>query len=118
MACKISVTAKVFKVRKYDYHIKVKSMAEPEVTTMSKRGQVVIPQSVRERIGLKPKTKLLVYGEKDTVILKKLYLPSVREEWKRIRKIMDERIEKYGELTEEEIAAEVKAYRREKGLLK
>jgi len=67
---------------------------------------------------VKPKTKLLVYGEKDMVILKKPYLPSVREEWKRIRKIMDERIKKYGELTEEEIAAEVKAYRQKKGLLK
>lgn len=93
-------------------------MAEPEVTTVSERGQVVIPQSVRERLGLKPKTKLLVYGEGDTVILKKLYLPSVRDQWKRIRKVMDERIAKYGELSEDEIATEVKAYRREKGLLK
>jgi len=93
-------------------------MAEPEITTMSERGQVVIPQAVRERLGLKPKTKLLVYGEKDTIILKKLYLPNVREEWERIKKIMDERIKKYGELTEEDIAAEVKAYRRKKGLLR
>ena len=93
-------------------------MAEPEITTMSERGQVVIPQAVRERLGLKPKTKLLVYGEKDTIILKKLYLPNVREEWERIKKIMDKRIKKYGELTEEDIAAEVKAYRQKKGLLK
>jgi len=93
-------------------------MAEPEITTMSERGQVVIPQAVRERLGLKPKTKLLVYGEKDTIILKKLYLPNIREEWERIKKIMDERIKKYGELTEEDIVAEVKAYRRKKGLLK
>lgn len=93
-------------------------MAEPEVTTVSEKGQIVIPQATRNRLGLKPKTKLLVYGYDDTVILKKLYMPDVKEEWKRLKKIVDERVKKYGELSEKEIAEEVKAYRREKGLLK
>lgn len=93
-------------------------MAEPEVTTVSEKGQVVIPQAMRNKLGLKPKTKLLVYGYDDTVILKKLHLPDVRAEWKRLKKIVDERIKKYGELSEKEIAEEVKTYRREKGLLK
>jgi len=91
-------------------------MAEPEVTTVSEKGQVVIPQAVRNKLGLKPKTRLLVYGYDDTVILKKLHLPDVRAEWKRLKKIVDERIKEYGELSEKEIAEEVKAYRREKGL--
>ncbi len=33
---------------------------EPEITTMSEKGQVVIPQSIRNELGIKPKTKLLV----------------------------------------------------------
>jgi len=33
---------------------------ELEVTTMSEKGQVVIPQSIRKELGIKPKTKFLV----------------------------------------------------------
>lgn len=91
---------------------------EPEITTVSQKGQVVIPQSLRDKLGLKPKTKLLVYGYGDTVILKKIYLPSLKEEWKKIKQIADERMRKYGKLTEEDVAREVEAYRQEKRLRK
>lgn len=64
-------------------------------------------------MGLKPKTKLLVYGSEDTLILKKLYVPDLREQWEKVKEIMNERNKKYGKLTEEEIVADVKAYRRE-----
>ena len=30
---------------------------EPEVTTISEKGQVVIPQSIRKELGIKPKNK-------------------------------------------------------------
>jgi len=86
-------------------------MGEPEVTTVSVKGQVVIPQSLREQLGLKPKTKLLVYGEGDTVIMRKLYVPDLKEEWRRIKRIMDERDRKYGKLTEKDVKREVEASR-------
>jgi len=89
-------------------------MAETEITTMSAKGQVVIPQSVREKLKLKPKTKLIVYGEGDTIIMKKVQLPDLKEEWERIRQIIEERNRKYGPLTEEDVKREVEAYRREK----
>jgi len=89
-------------------------MAEPEITTISAKGQVVIPQTLREKLRLKPKTRLLVYGEGDTIIMKRLYLPDMREEWVRIRQIIEERNKKYGSLTEEDVKKEVEAYRREK----
>ncbi len=88
-------------------------MAEPEITTISAKGQVVIPQALREKLKLKPKTKLLVYGEGDTIIMKKLYLPDLRKEWERIKQIIEERNRKYGALTEEDVKKEVEAYRRE-----
>jgi len=62
---------------------------EPEVTTMSEKGQVVIPQSIRKELGIKPKTKFLVYGRGDTVIMKKLELPDLKKEWEEIFKLMD-----------------------------
>ena len=89
-------------------------MAETEITTVSAKGQVVIPQSVREKLKLKPKTKLIVYGEGDTIIMKKVQLPDLREEWERIRQIIEDRNRKYGPLTEEDVKREVEAYRREK----
>ena len=93
-------------------------MEEPEITTVSEKGQVVIPRGMRERMKLAPKTKLLVYGYDDTLILKKLVLPSVKEQWKEIKKVVAAREKKFGSITEKEIEDEIHAYRREKGLLK
>jgi len=88
-------------------------VAETEITTMSAKGQVVIPQSVREKLKLGPKTKLIVYGEGDTIIMRKVQLPDLKEEWERIRQIIEERNRKYGPLTEEDVKGEVEACRRE-----
>lgn len=84
---------------------------EPEVTTISEKGQVVIPQSIRKELGIKPRTKFLVFGRGDTVIMKKLELPDVKKEWAEIFKIMDKKGLK---LSEEEIQKEIVAERKEK----
>jgi AbrB family looped-hinge helix DNA binding protein len=77
---------------------------EPQVTTISEKGQIVIPQSIRKELGIKPRTKFLVFGKGDTVIMKKLELPDVKKEWNEIFKIMDEKNLK---LSESEIRKEV-----------
>ena len=51
-----------------------------ELTRVSSKGQVVIPRLIRERLGLADRTKLLVFGEGDTIILKKVGLGSNNEE--------------------------------------
>lgn len=84
---------------------------EPEITTVSEKGQVVIPQSVRKYLGIKPKSRFLVYGEGDTVILKRIELPDIKAEWKRLKALVDKRIAKYGEMTEDEINEIVQKYR-------
>ena len=43
-----------------------------ETTRMSSRGQVVIPEEIRTRLGLKTGDRFLVMGDKDVVILKTL----------------------------------------------
>lgn len=50
-----------------------------EITTMTSRGQVVIPQAVRDALELNSGTKFVVIGEGDTVILKKIEAPSTDE---------------------------------------
>jgi len=76
---------------------------KPDVAVTSSKGQVVIPQTIRKKLGIGPKTKLLVYGYRGAVIMKKLEIPDVTKELKGIFKRIDARVAKYGELTDEEI---------------
>ncbi len=84
---------------------------EQEITVMGERGQVVIPKEVRMKLGLKPKTKLLVIRRGDVVVMKKLDLEHERRELESIFKRVEKRIEKYGEMTEEEIDQIIHDYR-------
>lgn len=82
---------------------------EPEVTTISERGQIVIPLSIRKELGIKPKNKFLVYGRGDTIIMKKLSLPSLKREWDDIFKLMDKKELK---LSDEDIEREIAVARK------
>jgi len=48
-------------------------------TRMSSKGQVVIPEEIRDRLGLKAGTQFVVLGNRDAVILKAISAPSVEE---------------------------------------
>ncbi len=85
-----------------------------ELTILSEKGQVVIPAKVRSRMGLKPKTKFLVYECEDSVILKKFEEPDLSKEIEAMYKRVDERIAKYGELSNDEINEIIHEYRKEK----
>lgn len=50
-----------------------------ETTRMSSKGQVVIPQDIREEVGAVEGTIFSVMGMDDTVILKKVETPSKEE---------------------------------------
>ena len=85
-----------------------------ELTILSEKGQVVIPAKIRLRMGLKPKTKFLVYECNDSVILRKFEEPDLSKELEAIYRRVDERIAKYGELTQDDIEEEIQKYRKEK----
>jgi len=87
---------------------------EPELITVSSKGQVVIPQALRHEIGITPKTKLLAYGEKDTIVLKKIKVPPMEIGLDKIFKRIDARSKHYSKMTVKEIQKEIDAYRREK----
>ena len=84
---------------------------EQDIAVIGERGQVVIPKEVRMRLGLKPKTRLLVVRKGGVVVLKKLDLMQERRELEAVFKRVDRRIEKYGEMTEEEIDQIIHEYR-------
>ena len=54
-------------------------MTKVATTKMSSKGQVVIPEEIRDRLGLKAGIQFVVIGEKDVVILKTLSAPSMSD---------------------------------------
>ncbi len=54
-------------------------MNQPATTKLSSKGQVVIPEEIRNRLGLKPGAKFVVLGEGDVVILKMVQAPDMAE---------------------------------------
>ena len=48
-------------------------------TKMSSKGQIVIPEAVRDQMNLRPGAQFVVIGEKDVVILKSITKPSMTE---------------------------------------
>ncbi|TAL41250.1 MAG: hypothetical protein EPN89_19295 [Methylovulum sp.] len=54
-------------------------MAGVATTKMSSKGQVVIPEGIRKRLGLTTGSQFVVVGEKDTVILKAISAPTLAD---------------------------------------
>ncbi len=54
-------------------------MVKPSTTKLSSRGQVVIPEEIRNRLGLEPGDQFVVVGEGNVVVLKTLQPPNVKE---------------------------------------
>jgi AbrB family looped-hinge helix DNA binding protein len=54
-------------------------MNEAATTRLSSKGQVVIPEEIRNRLGLKAGAQFLVIGDRDVVILKAIQTPDISE---------------------------------------
>ena len=54
-------------------------MGSLATTKLSSKGQVVIPEEIRQRLGLKEGTQFVVVGERDVVILKSIAPPAMEE---------------------------------------
>ena len=81
----------------------------PEITIMGEKGQVVIPKGLRKLLGVEARTRFIVFGSGDLIVLKRLALPDIRKEWDAIFAAADR---KGRRLTEAAIKAEVTAVRR------
>ncbi len=64
-------------------------MEKLEITSLSSRGQIVIPQGVRDRLNLHSGEKFVVLGEDDTIVLKKLEVPSFKGFERLLKKTRD-----------------------------
>ncbi len=86
-------------------------LGEPEITTMSEKGQVVIPQDLRKHLGIKPRTRFIVFAIDGNIVMRKLDLPDVKKEWSNIFRRMDKKGLKLGEA---DVVSEIKSHRKEK----
>ncbi len=57
-----------------------------EITRVSTKGQVVLPQEMREALGIQPSDALQVEQAGDLIILKKVELKSLKDELARRRR--------------------------------
>lgn len=54
-------------------------MGTAATTTLSSRGQVVIPEEIRLQLGLEPGAQFVVIADRDVVIFKLLEPPSLKD---------------------------------------
>lgn len=78
-----------------------------ETVKMSSKGQIVIPQDVREELHAHTGTVFAVVGSKDTIVLKKIATPSKEELIKELgvfAKIAKKKLQSKG-ITEKDLRA-------------
>ena len=59
---------------------------EVEMTRISEKGQIVIPSSLRNQMKIKKSDQFLVFGEGNTIVLKKIEKPAIKKTFDEISK--------------------------------
>ncbi len=87
-------------------------MDQIATTKLSSRGQVVIPEEIRTRLGLEAGAKFVVLGEGDTVILKAIRAP----DWEQFDELLERARAAAAEagMAEEDIRDAIRRVRRKK----
>ncbi|OGD47188.1 hypothetical protein A3K69_02815 [Candidatus Bathyarchaeota archaeon RBG_16_57_9] len=87
---------------------------EPEIAVVGTKGQIVIPQQLREELSIKPKTKLALYRRGDKIVVTRLEVPPLTDDLKEFFKEIDEKRKGKKRPTEREILEEIQAFRNER----
>ena len=82
---------------------------EFEKTTMNDKGQIVIPQTIRKKMGLNTETKLTVTCKGNIIVMKRLQSSNLKKKWDAIFKEFDSKNLK---ITDKQINDEIKKYRK------
>lgn len=85
-------------------------MRKLATTKMSSKGQVVIPEEIREQLHLHSGDQFIVMADKGTVILKIIEAPSLQDLKPLIAKAR--KVAKESDLTKEEVTTAIKAARK------
>ncbi len=87
-------------------------MSEVEFTRLSSKGQVVIPQDIRQELHLKEGAPFAVIAQQDTILLKKMEMPRIKS-WREAVKPFREAAKK-SRLSREDVEQIIEEARRSK----
>ena len=85
---------------------------DANIITVTSKGQIAIPVSIRKELSIESGDKLVVYTYGDLIMLKVLKVPDI-EKFRALAKKAQERAEEAG-LKEEDVNAFIKEYRKKK----
>jgi len=85
-----------------------------EITKISSKGQVVIPFKIREELDLEEGTRLVVTRIDNIVLLKKIQIENLKEEFKRLTKRGEKFAKEKGIANEEDVIKKIHQGRRTK----
>ncbi|MEO5826450.1 MAG: AbrB/MazE/SpoVT family DNA-binding domain-containing protein [Gemmatimonadales bacterium] len=85
-------------------------MGTAATTTLSSKGQVVIPEEIRVQLGLEPGAQFVVIADRDVVIFKLLEPPSLKDFAALVSRAR--KAAKQTGMTQADVAAAVKKVRR------
>lgn len=88
----------------------MKNMSQLATTKLSSKGQIVIPEEIRKKMGLHSGDQFLVMAEKDVVILKSIAQPSMDEYKDLIKKTR--KVAKAAGLTKDAVTKAIKVARK------
>ena len=85
---------------------------EVEMTRISEKGQVVIPNSLRQEMGIEASDQFLVFGEGSTIILKRIEKPALQRSLSELTKPLQKIVAEVG-FTRAELAKAIKGLRKQ-----
>mgnify|MGYP001598682956 FL=1 len=83
---------------------------EVELTRVSEKGQIVIPSSLRKLMKIQKSDQFLVFGESNTIVLKKIEKPAFKKSFDEVAKPFREAVKKSG-FTRSDLAKLIKEVR-------
>ncbi len=89
-------------------------MDDAEIAVVGTKGQIVIPQGMRKQLAISPKTKLAIYRQDNKLVITKLNLPSVSEDFDALLKEIDDQNHGTKAVSDREVLREIQEYRKER----
>jgi len=86
-------------------------MTENELVKMSPKGQLVVPQMIREKEGFKSGDRFIPFQIKEGILFKRVKIPDLKAEFDKISKEIQKQFQSRG-LKEEQVKEAIKWARR------